>query len=161
MMKPRKPLRVGDGTGELAREVAGLLTLDGKALQQRWRALFGNSPSARLSRNFMIRALAYKFQEKALAGLKSSTRRMLDRVAESGAEAALQGVQKRPATAGTVLIRQWRGRIHRVTVQESDVVYRGRRYESLSEVARLITGTRWSGPRFFGLKARAKETVNG
>jgi len=160
-MKAKKPLRVGDGTGELAREVAQLLTLDAQALRERWKSLFGGNPSPRLGRHFMIRAIAYTLQEKALAGLKPSTRRMLDRLAESGAEAALQGVQKRQANAGTVLIRQWRGTIHRVTVQEGDVVYRGRRYESLSEVARLITGTRWSGPRFFGLKARAKETANG
>jgi hypothetical protein len=68
---------------------------------------------------------------------------------------------QRRASAGTVLIRQWRGVSHRVTVLDSDVVYRGQRYKSLSEVARPITGSRWSGPLFFGLKGRAKETVNG
>jgi Protein of unknown function (DUF2924) len=60
-----------------------------------------------------------------------------------------------------VLIRQWRGVSHRVTVLDTDVVYRGRRYKSLSEVARAITGSRWSGPLFFGLKGRAKEAING
>jgi hypothetical protein len=60
-----------------------------------------------------------------------------------------------------VLIRKWRGVSHRVTVLDHDVVYRGRRYKSLSEVARAITGTRWSGPLFFGLKLRTKEVANG
>jgi len=60
-----------------------------------------------------------------------------------------------------LLIREWRGLSHRVTVLDNDVVYRKRRYKSLSEVARAITGTRWSGPLFFGLKRRAKEAPNG
>jgi len=60
-----------------------------------------------------------------------------------------------------VLIREWRGVSHRVTVLDNDVVYQGRRCKSLSEVARAITGSRWSGPLFFGLKERAKEAVNG
>jgi hypothetical protein len=68
---------------------------------------------------------------------------------------------QRRTSAGTVLIRQWRGVSHRVTVLETDVVYRGRRYKSLSEVARAITGSRWSGPLFFGLKGRAEEAVDG
>lgn len=160
-MKPKKPLRVGEGTGEVAQEVTRLLTLDPKALHQKWRAFFGDNPSPRLGRSFMIRALAYEIQERAFGGLKPSSRRMLYRIAEGGVETALQSVQKRRATAGTVLIRQWRGTSHRVTVHERDVVYRGRRYKSLSEVARTITGTRWSGPRFFGLKTRAEEAVNG
>ena len=70
-------------------------------------------------------------------------------------------VQNRRVGAGTVLIREWRGVTHRVTVLDNDVVYRGRRYRSLSEVARLITGTHWSGPMFFGLRNRRKEAANG
>jgi hypothetical protein len=61
--------------------------------------------------------------------------------------------------SGTVLIREWRGVKHRVTVLDHDVVYRGRRYQSLSEVARAITGTRWSGPLFFGLTKRTEEAA--
>jgi hypothetical protein len=68
--------------------------------------------------------------------------------------------QNRPM-AGTALMREWRGVSHRVTVLDTDVVYRGRRYRSLSEVARAITGSRWSGPLFFGLKHRAKDAANG
>ena len=74
---------------------------------------------------------------------------------------ALERIPKRGASAGTMLIREWRGVSHRVTVLDNDVVYRGRRYKSLSEVARAITGTHWSGPLFFGLKRPAKEEANG
>src|ERR1019366_4895586 len=111
---------------------------------------------------FLIRAIAYRLQERALGGLKPSTQRVLDRIgAGRCSEAALEPIPKRRPGAGTVLIREWRGVSHRVTVLDHDVVYRGRRYKSLSEVARAITGTRWSGPLFFGLKRRTKEVANG
>jgi hypothetical protein len=109
----------------------------------------------------MIRTIAYRLQERAFGGLKPSTQRVLDRIGASRSEAALEPTLKRRASAGTVLIREWRGVSHRVTVLDHDVVYRGRRYKSLSEVARTITGTHWSGPLFFGLKSRTKEVANG
>ena len=109
----------------------------------------------------VIRAIAYRLQERAFGGLKPSTQRVLDRIGAGRSEATLEPIPKRRASAGTVLIREWRGLSHRVTVLDHDVVYRGRRYKSLSEVARAITGTRWSGPLFFGLKRRTKEVVNG
>ncbi len=96
-----------------------------------------------------------------MGGLKSSTQRVLERLADNRSKAAPQSIAARRARAGTVLIRQWRGISHRVTVLDDAVVYRERRYKSLSEVARAITGARWSGPRFFGLTGRVKETVNG
>ena len=109
----------------------------------------------------LLRAIAYRLQEQASPGLKPATRRVLDRIADNRSSDAPQSVPQSRASAGTVLIRQWRGVSHRVTVLETDVVYRGRRYKSLSEVARAITGSRWSGPLFFGLKGRASEAVNG
>jgi hypothetical protein len=109
----------------------------------------------------MVRAIAYGIQERALAGLKPSTQRLLDRICDGRPGAALERIPKPRPGVGTVLIREWRGVSHGVTVLDHDVVYRGRRYKSLSEVARVITGTRWSGPLFFGLKGRAKEVANG
>jgi Protein of unknown function (DUF2924) len=114
-----------------------------------------------LGRSFLVRALAYRLQEKALGGLKHSTRRILDRVADGTPSDESKRAPARKAGAGTVLIREWGGATHRVTVLDNDVVYRGHCYRSLSEVARVITGTRWSGPAFFGLKRRTKETANG
>jgi hypothetical protein len=158
--RTERPLRVGGGSEELAREVPQLLALGAAALQQKWVALFGAEPSSRFGRQLMIRALAYRLQERTLGGLKPSTRRLLDRIGD-GSTIDPERIPSGRASAGTVLIREWRGVSHRVTVLDRDVVYRGRRYKSLSEVARVITGARWSGPLFFGLRRRAKEAANG
>jgi DNA invertase Pin-like site-specific DNA recombinase len=137
----RKLLKVGGGSEELAREVTRLLALDAAALQQRWVAIFGADSSLRLGRRLMIRALAYRLQEGALAGLKPSTLRILDRVANGRATVGLQPARKQRASAGTVLIREWRGVSHRVTVLLVDtmVVYKvDRLTRSLTDFARMV-----------------------
>ena len=159
--RSRSPFRVGGGPEELAREVMNLLALDAAALRQKRPVLFEAELAPNIGRNFMIRTLAYRLQERALGGLKPSTQRILDRVADGAASAESKRAPKRRASAGTVLIRQWHGVNHRVTVLDNDVVYRGRRYKSLSEVARVITGTHWSGPMFFGIRRRAKVATDG
>ena len=95
----------------------------------------------------MIRAVAYKLQERALGGLSAATRRLLSGQGPAPVR------RRRALSPGTVLIREWHGVGHQVTILEKGVLYRGERYRSMSEVARLITGARWSGPRFFGVKA--------
>jgi hypothetical protein len=115
-------------------------------LAELWTEYFGMAPPPRTSRALMIRAVAYKMQEHALGGLCATRRRLL---AKEDAKPARPGRALRP---GTVLIRQWQGVAHQVTVAQQGVLYRGKPYRSLSAVARLITGTRWSGPRFFGLR---------
>ena len=145
----------------IAVEIAGLSKARIEDLRERWKSLYGKEPLGHISRSLMIRAIAYRLQERAFGGLKPSTQRVLDRIGAGRSEATLEPVPKRRASTGTVLIREWRGVSHRVTVLDHDVVYRGRRYKSLSEVARAITGTRWSGPLFFGLKLRTKEVANG
>ena len=152
---------VGRDSDPLAREIAHLLQLDDAALKQRWTTVFKADPSPHFGRLLMVRAIAYRLQEKAFGCLKKSTERLLDRISSAPAEDAIKRLPKGRASAGTVLIRQWRGVRHRVTVLDDEVVYRSQRYKSLSEVARLITGTRWSGPLFFGLRRRQKEVVNG
>jgi hypothetical protein len=149
------------GSEELAREVASLSTLDAETLRKNWANAFGDEPSPQIGRSLMIWALAYRLQERALGGLKPSTQRLLDRIGDGGSGIVPEQIPNGRASARTVLIREWRGVSHRVTVLDQDVVYRGRRYRSLSEVARVITGTRWSGPLFFGLKRRAKEVADG
>lgn len=142
----------------LSAEIAGLSEASIKDLRGRWKTLCGKEPSDRIGRPLLIRVIAYRLQEEAFGGLKQSAQQILDRVFDGRAETA----QLRPrAGAGTVLIREWRGVRHRVIVLDNDVVYRGRRYKSLSEVARAITGARWSGPLFFGLKHRNQEVANG
>jgi hypothetical protein len=152
---------IGRDSDSLAREIAHLLELDDAALKQRWTTVFKADPSPYFGRLLMVRSIAYQLQEKTFGCLKKSAERLLDQISNAPAEDALKRIPKARASAGTVLIRQWRGVRHRVTVQDHAVVYRGQRYKSLSEVARLITGTRWSGPLFFGLRRRQKEIVNG
>ncbi len=147
--------------GALSAEVAGLSKASIKDLRERWKTLYGQEPSGHIGRSILIGAIAYRLQEEAFGGLKPSTQRILDRVCDGREEIGQEGIAKRRVSAGTVLIREWRGVRHRVVVLDNDVTYRGRRYKSLSEVARAITGTRWSGPLFFGLKGRAKEVVRG
>jgi Protein of unknown function (DUF2924) len=146
---------------DLAGEIATLNTLEPAALLQKWKALFGTDPSPLLARIFMVRAIAYRLQEQRYGGLKPSTQRLLDRACEDRQGADAKIVRKARASAGTVLIREWGGVSHRVTVLDRGVVYRGRRYRSLSEVAGVITGARWSGPLFFGLKRRAEKIAHG
>ena len=152
---------VGGGSKGLQQEISDLLTLDIDGLRDKWAALFGLNPSPLLGRPFMIRSIAYRLQEKVFGGLKPSIQRLLDQICDAAPDADLARLPKQRASAGTVLIREWRGVRHRVTVLDDAVVYRGQRYKSLSEVARIITGTRWSGPRFFGLGRPTKKAADG
>jgi hypothetical protein len=142
---------------DLTREIERIQSLDVTALRARWKELFGSAPSPLLSPVFMSRAIAYRIQERALGGLKPSAQKILDRLGGDGGSRPNKLAPRRRASAGTVFIREWGGVRHRVTVLDNDVLYRNRRYKSLSEVARAITGTHWSGPLFFGLQKRGKE----
>ena len=129
-------------------------------LRELWRNLFGNLPHRKLRRELLIPIIAYRIQEKAHGDLKPSTARRLRSIAEE------VGGGRKPdaATAlgprlGTRMVRQWQGKLHEVVTIESGFMYDGRKYRSLSEIARTITGTRWSGPAFFGLKKRKSEAA--
>jgi hypothetical protein len=140
-------------------DVSGLLkTLPkmGKtALCKRWQELFNSAAPKHLRKEIMVRILAYRIQENAFGGLNTATRRRLTQIAISleGGNTNLK-VSQRPIKPGTRLIRQWQGKTHTVSVAQTGFEFQGSRYRSLSEIARLITGTRWSGPLFFGLRAR-------
>jgi hypothetical protein len=147
----------------LSRKLAALRSLPIKEMKQQWRSLYSSEPPHRVSRELLTRAVAYRIQEQALGGLKPSTRRLLERLASdarSGRPLKLSSCA--PASAGTVLMRDWQGITHEVKVLDRGVLYKRKRYRSLSEVARLITGSRWSGPLFFGLRSmRQGETSSG
>jgi hypothetical protein len=158
----RKDVRGPTGGPEAVEgEIAQLAALEAAALRHRWAQLLGDDPPPNLGRKMMIQAIAYRFQEVAFGGLKPSTLRILERVADGSRSGGSKRAPARKAGAGTFLIREWGGVTHRVTVLDDDVVYRGRRYRSLSEVARVITGTHWSGPMFFGLRNRSREKAHG
>jgi hypothetical protein len=143
---------------KLADEIAGLQSLDVAQLKARWRTLYKTEAPARFSRNLLIRAVAYRLQERALGGLKPTTRRLFRRIAaDARAQRPLRLTPVRKLEPGAVLIREWGGVKYKVVVLEEGFSYRGQRRRSLSEIARLITGTHWSGPLFFGLKNRRKK----
>jgi hypothetical protein len=137
-------------TDDVARELAALAELDRTALLGRWRMAFGRDAPPRLSRPLMEKALAYEVQVKVFGGLPSRTRRALRAAAKADRKWALSNLPSR----GTRLIREWHGTVHEVEVLEDGYLWRGARHRSLSAIARAITGTKWSGPRFFGLVAR-------
>ena len=157
-MKTKIASAHGDqAAGDLA--VVARLTM--AELKERWRSLYETNPPRRIGRGLLMCAIAYRLQKRALGGLKPSTRRLLERLAgEAGCGQPLNLAAAPPAAAGTVLMREWQGITHEVTVLERAVLYRKKQYRSLSEVARLITGCRWSGPLFFGLRSKSRRENN-
>ena len=147
---------------KLSAEIASLESLDLTQLRSQWKLLYEIEAPPHLSRDWLRRAVAYRIQENVLGGLKPATRRLLERVAEDArVRKPTKVVPMRKVGPNTILIREWGGTRHEVTVVENGVMFRGKRYRSLSQVARIITGSQWSGPLFFGLKAPAKEAGNG
>ena len=136
--------------------LAALKTTPTPALKQQWRELFGKEPPP-YNRRFLESRLAYRIQELAYGGLKPEIIERLEALGEQldGGNISVrkQRVDDRPI-AGTRLIREWQGVEHCVTVRDEGFEYQGRPFQSLSAVARAITGTRWTGWVFFGLKNR-------
>lgn len=132
-------------TSELKDEIAALPHLGRAALKERWRVLFKTAPPAAFTPDLLARGIAYRLQEKALGGLSPSLRHQLER---QGTRAS---TSRSPLRPGNRLVRRWRGCTYVVEVVEVGFTHEGQRFDSLSEIARHITGTRWSGPRFFGL----------
>lgn len=123
-------------------------------LRAEWRRLYRTQPPPRLSRDLLTRGVAARLQEDALGGLSAITRRRLLAAAGStdeGGGAASRPPPRRRLRPGTRLLRTWHGRTHVVTVLDAGFDFEDRRYASLTEIARAITGAHWSGPRFFGL----------
>jgi hypothetical protein len=147
---------------KLGQDLRDLRTRGDDELKERWRSLYGTEPPGKIHRYLLIQAIAYRVQQNLLGALKPSVRRHLMRVAGSAAD----GRQASDYTTlspkpGTVLVRDWGGVTYQVKVLEDGLLFRGKRYKSLSEVARIITGARWSGPLFFGLKSADKERDDG
>ena len=136
-------------------EIAGLRDLDVDALRARWRTVFRRKAPPRLSRHLLFRILAYRLQADHLGDLAPDIRRVLEQSPSTGGltqlAADLNGI--RPGLKpGTVLTREWDGHLQHVMVLADGFSWKGNTYPSLSKVASAITGTRWNGPRFFGLR---------
>jgi len=145
-------------------QLAALLRLDKAGLCKRWRELFRVTPPSKLRRDLMVPILAHRIQEELLGPTCPELRRRLHQLArllELNPSATLPAIPT--FKPGTRLIREWDNEIHVVDVLENGYEYRSARYKSLSQIARRITGTRWSGPLFFGVKEhtdkRAKDNA--
>jgi hypothetical protein len=144
------------GAGEHVNSVlADLQNRSTPELRAEWRSLYRTDPPTRLSRDLLLRGVAFRWQERLQGGLTIATKRRLDALAAQLDGKAASAFTPSPILKpGTRLVREWHGRAHAVIVLEDGFEYQGRRYPSLSRIAALITGTRWSGPVFFGLKRR-------
>lgn len=131
-------------------DATSLQTLDRAEVVKVWREAFGEAPSGRISAAFIKRVLEHHLKMGARGGLRSEVARALEDVAAGETVAKPKVGLKR----GAQLVREWNGRRYQVEVTDTGFILDGRRFESLTALARHITGTNWSGPRFFGLKAR-------
>lgn len=155
-IRPRRD----DGGGQLAEELRGLPQRTTRELRERWQTLIGTMPPGGLSRDLLMRVIADQLQEAALGGLPPAAKRKLAaliRNAESDAVEQAGSPMLRLKT-GSKLMRAWRGKTHTVLVLDDGFEHHGKRYTSLTQLASALTGTHWSGPRFFGLVAPQKPT---
>ena len=142
-------------------QLAALKTMSVNELKAEWLILF-DAPAPNNSRKFLESRLAYRIQELAYGGPDRETRRMLDLLAdevEGHSKRKHQIIDPRNPVTGTRLIREWEGVEQTVTVLKDGFDWQGRKFKSLSAVAREISGTRWNGYRFFGLRERKREDV--
>jgi Protein of unknown function (DUF2924) len=128
-------------------------------LRRRYRELLQTEPSKAFGPDLLRRCIAHRIQEKAYGGLPAPTHRLLDQLVKAAMLKPGRLQLPRRIKPGSELVRTWKGRSHRVMVMADGFAYDGEQFTSLSEIATQITGTKWNGPRFFGL--RAKEGANG
>jgi hypothetical protein len=139
----------------LAAEIAQLRELDVSTLRARWRVMFRKEAPPHLPRHLLMRVLAYRLQADRLGDLDAESQRLLDssaspeQVSARVTEARRRQITLRP---GTVLAREWKGQMQKVAVMTDGFAWNGTTYSSLSRIACAITGTRWNGPKFFGLR---------
>ena len=149
--RARKP-----GLREVEAEIAGLLDRSTPELRLAWREFHRAGPPLGISRDLLIRAVAYELQQRAHGGPGLALRRRLQSLAgasENGTMAVDPGLVLK---TGTTLVRQWRGQTHTILVHKDGFEHEGQRYRSLTAIAERITEAHWSGPRFFGLTKRAR-----
>jgi hypothetical protein len=141
------------GLSEIESEIAGLPDRSTAELRFAWREFHHAGPPLGLSRDLLIRALAYELQQRAHDGPSLALRRRLQSLAGASAKGVVDpGIALK---AGTTLVRQWRGHTHAVLVHKDGFEHEGQLYRSLTAIAERITDVHWSGPRFFGLAKRA------
>ena len=158
----------GRGQAEMSLEnqIAHLRGLDLKGLRAQWRSAFKRQAPVHLPRHLLFGILAYRIQTDRLGDIDAATARLLKQIGEGGGKvdvARINSDYDRKQTelrTGTLLTREWNGRSERVMVLAKGFAWHGNTYDSLSQVAFAITGTRWNGPRFFGLRDKTLPEVH-
>jgi len=132
----------------LAETLASIEAMNIEQLRSCWRKTFASDPPSVFSRDLLARAISYRLQAAALGDISASTARLLRSLGKPGVEAPRQ------VKAGSVIIREYQGVVHEVVVVPGGFCWQGRMFDSLSTIAKKITGTSWNGPRFFGLRSK-------
>jgi hypothetical protein len=131
-------------------------------LRKRYVEAFRTQPPKAFGPDLLRRTIAYRLQKKAYGGLPKETERLLDQLVKAYLAKPFGRIElPRRIKPGSMLVRTWNKKVYRVMVQENGFAYDGKTFTSLSEIATLITGTKWNGPRFFGLRSKTKETETG
>src|SRR3954453_11002564 len=161
-MAPRRQSRRTIDAASLEIEIAHLGDLDLKTLRLRWQGVTGRSVPVHLPKHLLFAMLAYRLQADAFGDLQMGMVQTLKAAVGSGEPAAITKLtdkfdrRNQALAAGAILTREWNGRDHRVMVLADGFAFEGKTYDSLSRVAFAITGTKWNGPRFFGLRAETQ-----
>ena len=143
-------------------DVEKLATMSGDELSRLWLKIFGKAPPVDLRRQLKIPILAARIQEQRYGGLSKDSQARLKKIATGLATGKVVDELSRPQIKpGTRLVREWKGKTHIVVAFADHYEYQDQQFRSLSEIARKITGTRWSGPLFFGLKKAAGGVSRG
>ena len=146
-------------------EIASLRDLDLSGVRARWRGVFRSDPPSHLPKYLLVAILSYRLQSDRSGDLDHRTRKLLDQIGTDASRVAIAAGlvafdrKQIELTPGTVLLREWNDQPQRVMVMADGFAWNGRTYDSLSKVAFAITGTRWNGPRFFGLRDRKGHAV--
>jgi hypothetical protein len=159
-MSSDPPLKSADPAVEA--ELACLGSTGIAKLRLRYRELFRRDPPKAFGPDLLRRSIGQRLQEKAYGGLSRSTRRLLDQLVKAYlVKPSGRIVVPRRIKPGSVLVREWKGSTHRVMVLQDGFAWNGRTFSNLSEIAREISGTRWNGPKFFGLRPAPDKTGDG
>lgn len=141
-----------DADEKIEAEIKRIQSMNVAELRALWRAKFNSERPEAFGPDLLRRSIAQKLQEEACGGLNRKTSRLLSQLITQSAKTNGKIVIPRRIKPGAILVRDWKGKSHRITVMDDGFEFEGKPYDSLSEIARRITGTRWNGPRFFGMR---------
>ncbi len=136
---------------DLEQDLARIASMNVDRLRAEWRRVFGSDAPPAFSKDLLARAIAYRLQEQVLGGLSPAAARLLRSLAKPGVE------PPRQVKVGSVIVREHKGVVHEVLVVPGGFCWQGKTYDSLSTIAKMITGVTWNGPRFFGLRSKKAE----